>query len=316
VAAQDAIAALQRYAPQPQSRIGELFALNGFTEVFFGENLCSGIPLGEIVDGRPVFGQPLTTTELLERAVIAFDSAIVYAADSARVSNLARIGRARALLNLGRFAEAAAAVVTVSTAYLYATEHGASVQTNGVFDATVNAKTISVANREGQNGFDFRSAADPRVPTRLVGRSPDGLVDVYTFTRYGSLASPVPLATGIEARLIEAEAQLRAGDSDGARAMLNTLRASMAGLPPLSDAGSEAARQDQLFRERAFWLFATGHRQGDLRRLVRQYGRSAESVFPTGAFFQGFTYGSDVTFTPDVSQQASPLYTGCLSRAP
>jgi hypothetical protein len=77
---------------------------------------------------------------------------------------------------------------------------------------------------------------------------------------------------------------------------------------------TDAARVDQLFRERAFWLFATGHRQGDLRRLVRQYGRAAASVFPTGAYKNGQTYGDDVTFAPDAAQLGNAGYAGCANR--
>lgn len=49
-------------------------------------------------------------------------------------------------------------------------------------------------------------------------------------------------------------------------------------LPPLAAAATPAAQEDQLFKERAYWLFLTSHRLGDLRRLVRQYGRGVSSV--------------------------------------
>jgi len=49
----------------------------------------------------------------------------------------------------------------------------------------------------------------------------------------------------------------------------------VAELAALTDPGTAEARVDLLFRERAFWFFLTGHRQGDLRRLIRQYGRFA-----------------------------------------
>ena len=44
-------------------------------------------------------------------------------------------------------------------------------------------------------------------------------------------------------------------------------------LAALADPGTPAAREDLMFRERAFWLFGTGHRLGDMRRMIRQYGR-------------------------------------------
>jgi len=79
---------------------------------------------------------------------------------------------------------------------------------------------------------------------------------------------------------------------------------------------------DVLFRERAFWLYATGHRLGDMRRLIRQYGRDPETVFPTGDYYKGgLTYGEDVNLplprreanNPNVGNNPNP--DGCLDRS-
>jgi hypothetical protein len=205
-------------------------------------------------------------------------------------------------------------VASVPTSFSYSTFHAAVVQPNGVFAIVNNAKWLTVSDREGNNGLDFRSAADPRVPIAFLGKGIDNIVDLYAFTRYSSLGSSIVLASGTEARLIEAEASLRAGNPQGALAILNTLRAGTPGLAPLALESTPAAQVDQLFRERAFWMFATGHRHGDLRRLVRQYGRPQESVFPVGPY-KGQSYGTDVTFTPDFTQLGNPSYTGCLNRS-
>ena len=61
--------------------------------------------------------------------------------------------------------------------------------------------------------------------------------------------------------------------------ILDSLRTNI-GLDTLVDPGTADSRLDLLYRERAFWLLRTGHRLGDLRRLIRNYGRSAETVFP------------------------------------
>jgi hypothetical protein len=142
------------------------------------------------------------------------------------------------------------------------------------------------------------------------------------------------LADGVEAELIKAEAQLRAGNVSGFLATLNALRANSAvltargytgSLAGLTDPGSEVGRQDLMFRERAYWLFLTAHRVGDMRRLIRQYGRGAETVFPTGAYSSnGRTsiYGTDTSFpipveelnNPDVPQDSPPNLKGCLNR--
>lgn len=313
-----AIKSLQKHAPSPRSKIGEMFALAAFAEVFLAENMCSGIPLGSINGGSPAYGDPLTTTAMFERSVADFDSAIAYSTDSARILALARIGRARALLNLGRANEAAAAVSGVPTSSVYVTEHSAATQPNVLFQFLNTSRAVTVSDREGLNGLDFRSARDPRVTTAAVGKGIDGVTDVFSFGRYNSLAAPVPLATGTEARLIEAEALLKAGMADSSLSILNSLRAAFASpnLPPLLLEPTDAGRVNQLFRERAFWLFGTGHRHGDLRRLVRQYTRSAESVFPTGAFKTGQVYGPDVTFTADATQLENHAFNGCLNRNP
>lgn len=312
-----ALGVAERIGLQQKTHIGQLFSLLGYIELSFAEQLCSGIPLGAIVDGQDISGKPLTTAEMYTQAIADFDSAIVYAADSARIGNLARVGRGRALLNLGQFATARAAVANVPTAYVYRTENSAAVQINAVFDAINSAKRTTVADREGLNGLNFRTAGDPRIPTQLLGKGSDGVTDLYGFTPYNSLASPIVVASGVEARLIEAEVLLRAGSASDALVLLNTLRATVSGLAPLTLQSDDASRVDQLFRERAFWLFLTGHRQGDLRRMIRLYGRTQDAVFPTGAYPKGgAVYGAEVTFAPEVFQQNNPYYHGCLDRAP
>jgi hypothetical protein len=325
VNALQAIDALQRNSPTRRAQIGQLYALAGYVETFFGENLCSGVPLSPIVDGVPVVAEPLTTTQLFDRAASHFDSAMAYAPDSARFLNLARVGLGRVLLDAGRFDDAAMAVASVPTGYVYATEHSATVQQNGFFAIVNTQKNFTVADGEGINGLNFVSAKDPRVPTTLLGKGSDRVTDVYAFGHYTSAASPVMLASGVEARLIDAEAALHGGAIDRFLADLNALRSdpvvlanygiAPGALPPLAQPSSSEARIDLLFRERAMWMFGTGHRQGDLRRLVRQYGRPAESVFPTGTWKPGQAYGGDLTFPPDVGELNNPNYQRCADRS-
>jgi hypothetical protein len=155
--------------------------------------------------------------------------------------------------------------------------------------------------------------------------------------------APLVLASGVEARLIEAEAALQSGSATWL-SILNTLRTSgsfttapssdpdsvgvidttwhagtggVGGLRPLTDPGSDSARVTLLFHERAYWLFLTGERQGDLRRLVRNYGRDPETVYPTGAYPIGVQlpqYGRDVSVNISQDEYLNPKFTGCLSR--
>ena len=88
-----------------------------------------------------------------------------------------------------------------------------------------------------------------------------------------SAAASVEITSGVEARLIEAESQIRANAASGGTylSILNTLRTTggVTGLAAnLTDPGTQALRLEQLYCERAFWLFGKGHRLGDLRRRV------------------------------------------------
>src|SRR5881392_3077983 len=112
VALEGAAGALQQYAPTPNTRIGEMLALAGMTYVYFAENYCSAVPFSErLPNGDIDYGQPQTTTQILDRAIVRFDSALGYTS-TASVVRLAKIGKARALLDKGDFAGANAAVAT------------------------------------------------------------------------------------------------------------------------------------------------------------------------------------------------------------
>jgi starch-binding outer membrane protein, SusD/RagB family len=316
VTALSAVSALRTSAPTPASRVSQSWSIAAFTELFMAQMYCSGVPLTEVVEGLPTtFGTPLTSAQLFTRAAADFDSAIAAAGTDAPSLNLARVGKARALLELGQYAAAAAAVAAVPTTYAHPIAYSATVLPNLV-GLLSSSRAATVANVEGANGLDFRAAGDPRVTTTFVARGPDGVTDVFTIPTLTASSSTV-LTGGIEARLIEAEADL-AGNNANWLTTLNTLRATAISpaLPALSDPGTPSGRVDLLFRERAFWLFLTGHRQADLRRLVRQYGRAPGATFPTGTYGSGRTYTSEVNASLPVQESVrNPNFTGCVDRS-
>jgi hypothetical protein len=302
-------------APQQKAdpRYAVVKALEGFAITALGEAFCSAIPLGTATGGVPgELGQPLNTQELFQAAVARFDEALAANA----TSNLARVGKGRALLNNGEFAAAAQAVADVPTSFTHFVEHSnvSPRQNNPIFGLQANGR-YSVSDREGVNGLPYRSTNDPRLPWFQDPRNGfDSAVPLFISDRYTSFNSNVVLADGIEARLIEAEAALRANNTAAWLSTLNDLRANVRALmtarydeytdivpapgtlDPLTDPGNDAARVDLMFQERAFWLYLTGHRHGDMRRLIRQYGRTQAEVFPTGEHHRGGTYGTEVTF--------------------
>jgi hypothetical protein len=134
----------------------------------------------------------------------------------------------------------------------------------------------------------------------------------------------IALLDGADARLIEAEAKLNAGDYAGMMTILNTLRtapptqgtfkpAAMAALTTTPT--SKDAAVSLFFREKAFWQFSRGYRFGDLRRMVRQYQRPSTQVWPSGPFFKGGSYGPDVNFPVTDNEKTNPNFTGCIDRS-
>jgi hypothetical protein len=139
---------------------------------------------------------------------------------------------------------------------------------------------------------------------------------------YKGQFDPLVLASGVDARLYEAEAKLQGGDLAGMMTILNALRqarptigvTSIPALAALPTPANAADATTLLFREKAFWTFGRGQRLPDLRRLIRQYGRTQDQVFPTGLYFKGGSYGTDVNFPVPASEAVNPLFHGCLDR--
>jgi hypothetical protein len=257
-------------------------------------------------------------------AAASFDSGLAVvtgtSAEAVRINRALRIGKARAFVALGRYAEAAALVTDIPTEYAYEHTFSASSGDNAIWGQAADARRYNVGNNvEGNardipvaNNLDFFSANDPRVPAGYevtvtsggrqdTTRSQDGNTLSRTTTLFEQ-ETPAAVFNGTDARLIEAEAAYRANDFPEMMRILNDLRADPPRngevqpdpMPALTDPGTADGRIDLLFREKAFWTFGRGQRLGDMRRLIRDYGRTAANTFPTGAHYRGGNYGSAV----------------------
>jgi hypothetical protein len=317
-AAERAALALKEVATTPDARIAEMYAIEAVQIILIGEAYCSGAPLGTTIP-TVTYGAPQSTTQLMLTALGKLELATPHLAhaEAARIANFVAVVRGRALLNMGEYADAADAVRNVPTSFSYGTMHSTKTERQKMLaHGYMYAQDyLLVSDREGGNGLNFATAADARVPIEGTGVSrADYRTPRYYFRKYNSYTAAVTVASGVEARLIEAEAALRAGDVTLWLRKLNDARVSF-GMAALSDPGTSVARVDLTFRERAFALYATAHRLGDLRRLVRQYGRGAETVFPTGAYHKdNLMRGKDVNIAVPSSELNNPKFTGCLNR--
>lgn len=342
LAAELAVGLLREFSPTgPAWKPAEMYFVQAYTINMLAEHHCNGLVFSTVIDGVEQFGTPVSTQAAFQRALATADSGLALitgsTTDDVRVRNALSVTKGRILVNLGRYADAATAVASVPTSFRYRMFHSQTTNDNQIWAFNNSARRYSVSNLEGGTGLNFATANDPRLPIcqggdvacRAIGvtqvrRDDNTSAPLYIQMLWTARDSSVTIVSGVEARLIEAEAKV-ATDAAGALTILNNLRAAtgtgsggVAGLSPLTDAGSPAARVDQLFRERAFWLFSRGHRLGDLRRLVRQYSRAANTVYPNGAWHKGGTYGADLNFTlPEAERNnANTPQTGdlCIDR--
>lgn len=342
-AANQAIPLLQEFDSTNKALIAEMYFARGFAEMQLALDFCNGIPLSDAAGDDVIYDQPRTNAEVFAVAVASFDSAIALAgtdAQSVVIVNAAKIGKGRALMALNQYAQAAQAVAGIATSYRYQHTFSLTTNSNIIWSQGLSQRRYSVGdsidgnNRDilVRNAIPFTSAKDPRVPVTDTKVTPpvtvgqDGGTVMRLTTLYDRL-TPIDVVSGTDARLIEAENQLKNNDVPGFLATLNGLRnganrvtsigtvtLSATALPNLVDPGTPEGRVNLLFREKAFWTFARGQRLGDLRRLVRQYGRPATSVFPEGIHFKAGNFGSDVNLPVVTDELNNPNFTGCIDR--
>jgi starch-binding outer membrane protein, SusD/RagB family len=346
----DAIAAETQFEPAKTADIGELWMALGYVEMTLAENFCNGIPLGSnnkgVVDYTSPEFKPLMDAEVFQVAITHFDSALAILGNATDVNTVAvrnatLIAKARTLVDLGKFAEGAALVPAsvIPTAYQYVfitqgssngDDLGIWTLNNSIARMSVGDSVVNYGGKQFQtlNAIPFASMNDPRVPvvTGLSLKLPaedGGQTPLFVQQVYKGRDDPIPMVSGLDARLIEAEAKLQTSDFAGMMTILNALRTAppkignfqpatmtaIATTPATKDAAATL-----FFREKALWQYARGQRLSDLRRLVRQYGRTQDKVFPSGQHYKGGTYGTDTSLPVSDAERVNPQFSGCIDR--
>jgi hypothetical protein len=334
----DAATALAAAIPNQPGEQAEMWFIMGFAEIQISQDFCNGTPFSNTSGGQAQYQPGVTNAAGYNLAIAHLDTALSLAGgtDSVapRVKNAATIAKATALVDLGQFAQAATLVASVPTNFIYQETYSQTTTSNETW--SLNASQSSARYTVGDsfdlsgrigNALPFASANDPRIGVSGGSTSNAKATGIDKATPWVGAAwtvrsAPMNVVTGYDARLIEAEAKLNTGDFAGMTSILNALRAAPQNLGPITTPAMPAltapatkdAAIDQLFREKAFWQFGRGQRLGDLRRMIRQYGRTQDQVFPTGTFHKGGTYDVDVNApVPDV-EKSNPLFTGCIDR--
>ncbi len=354
-AANQAIGLLNTWVPTNTALRAEMYFARGFSEMQLAQDFCNGIPLSDGAGEELVFGDPLPVADVFRRAIGSLDSAIATAsgtgAADVSIRNAARIAKARAQLGIADFAGAALTLTpTIATTYLYSHTFATTTGDNIIWSQNPSNGRFTVGDSlEGngrnivvRNALPYTTARDPRLPvqdTRVVGALPfaatrpivgqDGQTSLKITSIYAR-SSSIEIVNGLDARLVDAEVALRNNNATQWLAILNALRAAPPKLgevqPPvmtaLTDPGATLtgqpatdARVNLHFREKAFWTFSRGQRLGDLRRLIRQYGRTPDTTFPIGVHYKGGNYGPDVNLPVGTDERNNPKFTGCTNRS-
>ena len=325
--------------------------MKAYADVYLADLFCSGIPLSTLD-----FGKDFTYAGLVDGASVhARRRSLRFGADArsgqrSRAQLRAR-GKGRALLALGKYADAAAAVSIVPDGFQYALlyDQAASPGPNDFYlnrsfaYAGLQRRSQGTFRRrwstgKGMNGLPFMSSGDPRSAFVDDGTRQSRACRGSTPRSTPSMATGrVVIASGIEARLIQAEAALNGAAAEAGSTTLNTLRTDgtfetqptrtstktdtlwhagtggVAGLKPLSDPVDPDARVDLVFSERGVLALSHGNAPGRSATPHSAIHRQAiASIRPVRIPAAFNTYGSDVTAPiPGEERISNPLFTGC-----
>jgi starch-binding outer membrane protein, SusD/RagB family len=278
--------------------MGQMAAYAGYSLLLLGEGFCSA---------AINVGPELTQAEVFAEALIRFDNAITNAntANDASTLGLARLGRARALLNTGQLPAAATAAADIPADFVVNTSMDAAStrRQNLIYVHLFQSLWSSVD--PSFRGLTLDGAPDPRVVVTNSGATGPGTnIEVWQTTKYPVVTTPIPVARYAEAQLIIAEERVSAGDLAGAAAAINAARNSGRADMPQYDATGQTALQvrDQIIEERRRELFLEGRRFWDVQRFELPLVPAPDTPYLTTG-----TYGNQRCFPlPAVERNNNP----------
>jgi len=284
--------------PNRLSLMASMRAYGGYALLLLGEGMCE-----MTVDNGP----SITRAAVYALAEARFSDAITRATALGDQSllNMARVGRARARLDLKNLPGAAADAALVPAGFVRNAEFsegGAAQRENRIYNLTIRNEYLSVAapyRNLTVNGVPG-NVPDPRVKVKdAAKRANDGITPLFQQQKFIAQTggTPIPIASWAEAQLILAEAT---GGQAGLDA-INRVRTANA-VPVITDpAPAGQAFTDLVLEERRRQLFSEGQRYGDMLRY--------NLPFVKGTTIKGNTY-SDLTCVPlpDVETRNNPNF--------
>ncbi|MEX2465673.1 MAG: RagB/SusD family nutrient uptake outer membrane protein [Gemmatimonadota bacterium] len=265
-------------------KIAEVSLYTAYTYLLFAEAFCDN---EMAFDGGPRQSREATWST----AVTLFDQAIV--SGTADVVNAARVGKGRALLNLGQYGDAASAVGSVPEGFSWELPYSnaEAVTRNKLWE--LNARDEEITVEPIYRDVMFDGVPDPRISVTDVGTTGAGsTIPIFTADKYPSADSPQEVASWEEAQLIIAEANARAGNPAELAAAVDIINVlhDNAGLPDFSST-DQADILAQIEYERMAEFFLEGQHLHDLWRFDQDLVPATGEDHPFGAF-----YGDEICF--------------------
>lgn len=273
-----------------QSSLATAYSYAGYAVLLLGESYCT-----MAID----LGPELTRDQMFTEAESRFTKALTaaQAAGKADITNMALVGRARARLNLAvvdgnvvnpsALADAAADAQLVPAGYAKMATYADTPtrRNNHVYNSNNFLRGLHIDERF--RNVTHEGLPDPRVPVVNTGqRGQDGSTINWAQSKYGSLATSIPVARWAEAQLIIAEAYVAAGNLTGATDIITDLHQA-AGLPDYAG-GTAAEISQHLIEERRLELFLEGHHLGDKLRYNLEFFPAPDEPYLS----KGGTYAS------------------------
>lgn len=229
-------------------------AYGAYSYLLLGEGMCQ-----VAFDGGAV--QPPTAALMLAETKFAEAITFAQASGNTDMLNLARVGMARTKLDLKKYAEAATFASQVPAAYNKNVDRGqeSNRRWNKLWRLAEQQGAYTIATA-------YRNMNDPRVLVKDAGRGAfNSEVRLWVTTKYTGLVSPIRLASGIEANLIQAEALIQQNQVAQGMALINARRTAV-GLTPLVALTQAEAITAVIEERRKELSFEGGHRLNDLLR--------------------------------------------------
>ena len=256
-------------------------AYSGYSHLFMGEMFCSAaVDMGPELFPQDFFNLAVT------RFTRAIDAATTAGAGADSLRYMALVGRARARLDLGQYAAAAADAALIPAGFVKSASasDASDRRRDRVYAENNQFNNVTVGPR--YRGMTVEGVPDSRVPVTDTGRNATDGNRLFVQGKYGGLAAPLPIATYDEARLILAEAALRGGSPTEAVDIINALRARSA-TPAYTGPTDAASVMALLVEERRRELFLEGHHLYDTIRFNLTLEPATGATFPKGG-----TYGN------------------------